>query len=135
MPAWLLPIWDWRRAWASRFWRCWSGPRSPPALTARSSDSRWPGYYRLGTGGVPGPRVSGDAGLGRGAHPRSRRDLRILDGLATTDMGLAACLGLAFLAMLVWAEEPTRAHGAIFGFSMAWLLPIWDWRRAWASRF
>src|ERR1019366_7359579 len=40
-------------------------------------------------------------------------------GLATTDMGLAACLGLAFLAMLVWAEEPTHKHGAIFGFSMA----------------
>ena len=40
-------------------------------------------------------------------------------GLATTDMGLAACLGAAFLAMLVWAEEPTRKHGAIFGFCMA----------------
>jgi hypothetical protein len=40
-------------------------------------------------------------------------------GLATTDMGLAACLGAAFLAMLVWAEEPTMKHGAVFGFSMA----------------
>jgi hypothetical protein len=40
-------------------------------------------------------------------------------GLATTDMGLAACLGAAFLAMLVWAEEPTVKHGAIFGFCMA----------------
>src|SRR5206468_350035 len=40
-------------------------------------------------------------------------------GLATTDMGLAACLGAAFLAMLVWAEEPNARHGAIFGFCMA----------------
>src|ERR1017187_5780284 len=40
-------------------------------------------------------------------------------GLATTDMGLAACLGAAFLAMLVWAEEPTTKHGAVFGFSLA----------------
>ena len=29
-------------------------------------------------------------------------------GLATTDMGLAACLGAAFLAMLIWVEEPTN---------------------------
>ena len=34
-------------------------------------------------------------------------------------MGLAACLGAAFLAMLVWAEEPTIKHGVIFGFCMA----------------
>jgi hypothetical protein len=40
-------------------------------------------------------------------------------GLATTDMGLAACLGAAFLAMLIWAGEPTRKHGAVFGFAMA----------------
>jgi hypothetical protein len=40
-------------------------------------------------------------------------------GLATTDMGLAACLGAAFLTMLIWAEEPTNKHGAVFGFSMA----------------
>ena len=40
-------------------------------------------------------------------------------GLATTDMGLAACLGAAFLAMLIWAGEPTLIHGAVFGFSMA----------------
>ena len=40
-------------------------------------------------------------------------------GVATTDMGLAACLGAAFLAMLVWAGEPTRMHGAIFGFALA----------------
>jgi len=40
-------------------------------------------------------------------------------GLATTDMGLAACLGAAFLAMLVWAEEPGPRQGAIFGFCLA----------------
>lgn len=40
-------------------------------------------------------------------------------GLATTDMGLAACLGAAFLTMLIWAEEPSRKHGAIFGFCLA----------------
>jgi hypothetical protein len=40
-------------------------------------------------------------------------------GLATTDMGLAACLGAAFLAMLIWGEEPTYKHGAVFGFCMA----------------
>jgi hypothetical protein len=40
-------------------------------------------------------------------------------GLATTDMGLTACLGAAFLAMLVWAEEPGPRHGVIFGFCMA----------------
>jgi 4-amino-4-deoxy-L-arabinose transferase-like glycosyltransferase len=40
-------------------------------------------------------------------------------GLATTDMGLAACLGAAFLAMLIWAEQPTNKHGAIFGLCMA----------------
>ena len=40
-------------------------------------------------------------------------------GLATTDMGLAACLGAAFLTLLIWAEEPTRKHAMIFGFCMA----------------
>jgi len=40
-------------------------------------------------------------------------------GLATTDMGLAATLGAAFLAMLVWAEEPSPIRGAIFGFALA----------------
>ncbi len=40
-------------------------------------------------------------------------------GLATTDMGLAACLGAAFLAMLVWAERPTPVHGSVFGFCLA----------------
>ena len=36
-------------------------------------------------------------------------------GLATTDMGLAACLGAAFLAALIWAEEPTYGHAILFG--------------------
>ena len=40
-------------------------------------------------------------------------------GLATTDMGLTACLGAAFLALLVWAEEPSMKHGAILGFLLA----------------
>jgi 4-amino-4-deoxy-L-arabinose transferase-like glycosyltransferase len=40
-------------------------------------------------------------------------------GLATTDMGLAACLGAAFLAMLVWAEEPTPVRGVVFGLCTA----------------
>ncbi len=40
-------------------------------------------------------------------------------GLATTDMGLASCLAAAFLAMLVWVEEPTPLHGANFGFCLA----------------
>jgi hypothetical protein len=40
-------------------------------------------------------------------------------GVSTTDMGLTACLGAAFLAMLVWAEEPTMKHGAVFGFMLA----------------
>jgi Dolichyl-phosphate-mannose-protein mannosyltransferase len=36
-------------------------------------------------------------------------------GLATTDMGLAACVGAAFLAAIVWAEEPTTRHALLFG--------------------
>ena len=40
-------------------------------------------------------------------------------GLATTDMGLASTLGAAFLAMMIWAEEPTVRRGAIFGFCLA----------------
>ena len=40
-------------------------------------------------------------------------------GLATTDMGLASCLGAAFLAMLVWVEHPTRARGVVFGLCTA----------------
>ena len=40
-------------------------------------------------------------------------------GLATTDIGLAVCLTAAYLAMLVWVEEPTARHGVVFGFCMA----------------
>ncbi len=36
-------------------------------------------------------------------------------GLGTTDMALTACLGAAFLALLVWAEQPTLRHGLFFG--------------------
>ena len=36
-------------------------------------------------------------------------------GLATTDMGLAACLGAAFLTALIWCEEPTWQHALLFG--------------------
>jgi hypothetical protein len=36
-------------------------------------------------------------------------------GLATTDMGLAACLGAAFLTAIIWAEEPTNRHAILFG--------------------
>jgi 4-amino-4-deoxy-L-arabinose transferase-like glycosyltransferase len=37
-------------------------------------------------------------------------------------MGLASCTGAAFLAMLVWAEEPSLGHGALFGFCVAMAL-------------
>jgi len=40
-------------------------------------------------------------------------------GLATTDMGLAACLGAAFLSALVWSEEPSVRHALVFGFCSA----------------
>jgi hypothetical protein len=36
-------------------------------------------------------------------------------GMATTDMGLAATVGAAYLAAVVWAEEPTMRHAAVFG--------------------
>ena len=36
-------------------------------------------------------------------------------GLATTDMALTAFLGAAFLAGVLWTEEPTPARAAIFG--------------------
>ncbi len=36
-------------------------------------------------------------------------------GLGTTDMALTACLGAAFLALLVWAERPTLGHGLLLG--------------------
>ena len=38
-------------------------------------------------------------------------------GLATTDMALTAFLGAAFLCGLIWVENPTLAHGALFGAS------------------
>jgi Dolichyl-phosphate-mannose-protein mannosyltransferase len=40
-------------------------------------------------------------------------------GLATTDMALAATLGAAFLAMLVWAENPSWKWTVIFGVVLA----------------
>jgi 4-amino-4-deoxy-L-arabinose transferase-like glycosyltransferase len=40
-------------------------------------------------------------------------------GLATTDMGLAARLGAAFLALLVWSEEPTLRNSLVFGVATA----------------
>jgi 4-amino-4-deoxy-L-arabinose transferase-like glycosyltransferase len=36
-------------------------------------------------------------------------------GLANTDMGLAACLGAAFLAAVIWAEQPTTRNALVFG--------------------
>ena len=36
-------------------------------------------------------------------------------GLATTDMALTAFLGAAFLSALIWVENPTHAHAALFG--------------------
>ena len=40
-------------------------------------------------------------------------------GLATTDMPLTACLGAAFLALLVWAEQPSFRHSLLFGAATA----------------
>jgi len=40
-------------------------------------------------------------------------------GVATTDMPLTACLTAAYFAMLLWAEEPTWKHSALFGFATA----------------
>src|SRR5207247_4785523 len=40
-------------------------------------------------------------------------------GMACTDMALAACLGAAFLALMVWAEEPTSRHGLLLGLCAA----------------
>jgi len=36
-------------------------------------------------------------------------------GLATTDMPLAGCFTAAFVALLLWAEEPTWPHSILFG--------------------
>lgn len=40
-------------------------------------------------------------------------------GLACTDMALAACLGAAFLALVVWAESPGWKSGALLGVAAA----------------
>lgn len=40
-------------------------------------------------------------------------------GLATTDMALTATFGAAFLAMLVWLEQPTWGKSALFGAALA----------------
>ncbi len=39
--------------------------------------------------------------------------------VATTDMALSATAGLAFYALLVWAEHPSSATGAVMGFGCA----------------
>jgi len=36
-------------------------------------------------------------------------------GLTNTDMALTACFTLAFVAGMVWLEEPTRKHAVLFG--------------------
>ena len=38
-------------------------------------------------------------------------------GMATTDMALTAFLGAAFLSGLIWVENPTLGHAALFGAS------------------
>jgi hypothetical protein len=40
-------------------------------------------------------------------------------GLGTTDMAVAACLGLAFLTMMMWAESPTWQRSLLFGLGAA----------------
>jgi hypothetical protein len=40
-------------------------------------------------------------------------------GVATTDMGLTACLGAAFLTLLIWAEQPTLPHALLLGAACA----------------
>jgi hypothetical protein len=40
-------------------------------------------------------------------------------GLACTDMALTACLGAAFLALVVWAESPSWRRGAVLGAAAA----------------
>ncbi len=39
-------------------------------------------------------------------------------GLATTDMALTATVGLAFLAMLMWLEQPSPGRSALFGLAL-----------------
>ena len=40
-------------------------------------------------------------------------------GVATTDMGLAACLGLAFFLLVLWAESPTWKRSVFLGMAGA----------------
>jgi len=40
-------------------------------------------------------------------------------GLACTDMALSACLGAAFLALILWAESPSWRRGALLGTAAA----------------
>jgi hypothetical protein len=40
-------------------------------------------------------------------------------GVATTDMGLAACLGLAFFLLVLWAEAPTWKRSVFLGLAGA----------------
>src|ERR1035441_4894368 len=40
-------------------------------------------------------------------------------GVATTDMGLCACLTAAFFSLLIWAESPTWKSGVLLGVSAA----------------
>jgi hypothetical protein len=40
-------------------------------------------------------------------------------GLATTDMGLAACLGAAFFALILWAESPGWKRSVLLGLAGA----------------
>jgi hypothetical protein len=40
-------------------------------------------------------------------------------GVATTDMGITACLGAAFLCLILWAESPTWQRAVLLGLSAA----------------
>src|SRR5438270_8464770 len=40
-------------------------------------------------------------------------------GIGCTDMALAACLGAAFLALVLWAENPTWKRGLLLGVTTA----------------
>src|SRR5258708_1029388 len=45
--------------------------------------------------------------------------VRAQAGLATTDMGLAACLGLAFFSLVLWAGAPTWKRSVFLGLAGA----------------
>jgi 4-amino-4-deoxy-L-arabinose transferase-like glycosyltransferase len=40
-------------------------------------------------------------------------------GVATTDMGLTACLGAAFLSLILWAQAPNWRRAVVLGISVA----------------